>query len=202
MKLTLSALTLAAALAAACSSVRYPQTYMLDLDRGIVTAPAPPAPMGALAIRDFACPDYLCDGRIVYRPTRTEVGHYEYHRWATTLRRTITDSVADRLRARRLFASVDSSQNAPGARYTLSGAIERLEEVDDGSNVQALVVLSAQLVDVRSHTTVWRHSERTSEPVLTHDVAGVVDSLSTATRRAIDALVDSLASQAAPSETP
>ncbi len=201
MRLPFTLTTLLALLAVGCGSVRYPRTYVLDLDRGIVTTPSRPAPLGALAIRDFTCPDYLCDGRIVYRPTRTEVGHYEYHRWATTLRRTMTDAVAVRIRARSLFSAVDASQNAVGAPYVLTGAIERLEEVDDGRDVQAIVSVSAQVVDARSRSIVWRRSETASEPVVTRDVPGVVDSLSTASRRAIDALVDSLESQTAVSAT-
>jgi ABC-type uncharacterized transport system auxiliary subunit len=193
----LTLITLLAVSAVGCGSVRYPRTYVLDLDGGIAAAPTRPASLGALAIRDFACPDYLCDGRIVYRPTRTEVGYYEYHRWAMTLRRMITDSVAGRIRAGGAFAAVEPSQRAAGATYTLTGAIEQLEEVDDGRDVQAIVTLSAELVDMRAHTTVWQHSEIASEPVKTRDVAGVVNSLSAATRRAIDALVTSLESHVA-----
>jgi ABC-type uncharacterized transport system auxiliary subunit len=199
---SLATLILLAVFAVGCGSVRYPRTYVLDLDRGIVAAPTRPASLGALAIRDFACPDYLCDGRIVYRPTRTEVGHYEYHRWAMTLRRMITDSVAGRIRAAGAFRAVEPSQYAAGAAYTLTGVIERLEEVDDGREVQAIVTLSAELVDMRAHTTVWRHSESASEPVKARDVAGVVNSLSAATRRAIDALVTSLESHVALDTTP
>ena len=44
---------------------------------------------------------------------------------------------------------------------------------------------------------MWRHSEIASEPVIKRDVAGVVSSLSVATRRAIDALVTSLESDVA-----
>jgi ABC-type uncharacterized transport system auxiliary subunit len=188
-------MTLVAVFAAGCASVRYPTTYTLDL-AGAAAAPARPAARGALAVRDFSCPDYLCDGRIVYRPTRTEVGYYEYHRWAMTLRRMITDSIAGRIRSRGVFESVDPAQHGADVQYMLTGAIERLEEVDDGRDVQAVVQLSAQLVDTRAQKTVWRHSEIASEPVSKRDVSDVVDSLSTATRRAIDALITSLESDA------
>jgi ABC-type uncharacterized transport system auxiliary subunit len=193
MRLLLPSIALAAVFAAGCGSVRYPKTYTLDLT-GAAAAPARLPARGALAVRDFSCPDYLCDGRIVYRPTRTEVGYYEYDRWAMTLRRMITDSIAGRIRTGGAFASVESAKTAADVIYTLSGAIDRLEEVDDGRDVQAVVQLSAQLVDTRVQKTVWRGSETASEPVKARDVAGVVDSLSAATRRAIDALVASLES--------
>jgi ABC-type uncharacterized transport system auxiliary subunit len=196
MKLLLPSMTLVAVFAAGCGSVRYPRTYTLDLG-GAAVAPAPRPPLGVLAVRDFTCPDYLSDGRIVYRPTGTEVGYYEYHRWAMTLRRMITDSIADDIRNRGAFGSVESAKNGAGVTYVLTGAIERLEEVDDGRNVQAIVQLSAQVVDTRAQKTVWRHSETASERVIKRDVAGVVDSLSTATRRAVDALIASLESNLA-----
>ncbi len=194
---SLATLMLLAVFAVGCGSVRYPRIYMLDLDGRVPAASARPASLGALAVGDFACPDYLCDGRIMYRPTRTEVGYYQYHRWATPPRRMITDSIADRIRARGAFIAVEPLQHAVGATYVLTGRIERLEEVDDGREVQAVVEISAQLVDTRAQQTVWRHSEIASEPVMKRDVPGVVSSLSVATLRAIDALVTSLESDVA-----
>jgi ABC-type uncharacterized transport system auxiliary subunit len=191
MKLLLPSMMLIAVFAVGCGAVRYPRTYTLDL-AGATAAPARPPALGALAVRDFSCPDYLSDGRIVYRPTRTEVGYYEYHRWAMTLPRMITDSIVGRMRTRSVFGSVESAKNAAGVTYVLTGAIERLEEVDDGRDVQVVVQISAHLVDTRAQKTVWHHSEIASEPVITRDVSGVVDSLSAATRRAIDALIASL----------
>jgi ABC-type uncharacterized transport system auxiliary subunit len=197
LKHRLGLMTLLAVFAIACGGVRYPRTYVLDLQPRQVAAPVRSATLGTVAVRDFACPDYLCDGRIVYRPSTTEVGYYEYHRWATTLRRMITDSVAGRIRTDGVFTTVDALPKAADAAYVLTGGIDRLEEVDDGASVHAVVELSAQLVDTRARQTVWRHSETASEPVMKRDVPGVVISLSAATRRAIDALVASLESQMA-----
>jgi ABC-type uncharacterized transport system auxiliary subunit len=196
MRFLLPSMTLVAVFAVGCASVRYPTTYTLDLT-GAAAAPPRPAALGGVAVRDFSCPDYLSDGRIVYRPTRTEVGYYEYHRWAMTLRRMVTDSIAGDIRTRGVFGSVDGANNVAAARYVLTGAIERLEEVDDGRDVEAVVQLSAQLVDTRAQKTVWRHSETASEPVIKRDVSSVVGSLSVATRRAIDALMASLESDVA-----
>jgi ABC-type uncharacterized transport system auxiliary subunit len=187
-------MTLVAVFAVGCGPVRYPRTYTLDL-AGPAAAKARPPALGALAVAEFSCPDYLADGRIVYRPTRTEVGYYEYHRWAMTLRRMITDSIAGRIRTGGVLGSVDVAPHAADVRYTLTGSIERFEEVDDGRDVQAVVQLSAQLVDTRGQKkTVWRDTETASEPVVKRDVAGVVGGLSAATRRAIDALIARLES--------
>jgi hypothetical protein len=50
---------------------------------------------------------------------------------------------------------------------------------------------------VRSKAILWSHSETAAAPVVDRNVAGVVASLSTATRTAVDALVASMASRLA-----
>jgi ABC-type uncharacterized transport system auxiliary subunit len=188
-----AAVTLAATvMALGCGSVHYPQVYLLDL--------RPPAPsgestggrMGQLVVREFACPDYLCDGRIVYRPTANEVGFYEYHRWAVSPRQMITESVAGGVRSTALFDNVALRDPGAAVAYLLTGSIERFEEVDDGRGVQAVCVLSAQLLDVRSRKIVWNDSAIAAAPVVDHSVAGVVASLSSATRTAVDVLTASM----------
>src|SRR4029078_12716396 len=60
----------------ACGNARYPTYYTLHL------APSPRGQglqrdIGTLAIEGWGCPDYLCEGRIVYRPTPAEIGFYQ-----------------------------------------------------------------------------------------------------------------------------
>jgi ABC-type uncharacterized transport system auxiliary subunit len=191
----------AALLAAACGSVRYPQIYLLDLRSPAPAAEPASGRLESLLVREFACPDYLCDGRIAYRPRANEIAFYEYHRWAVSPRQMVAESVAGRVRAMALFNSVELRDSSAAAAYRLTGSVERLEEVDDGREVQAVCVLSAQLLDVRSRRIVWSHSETAAAPVLDRSVAGVVVSLSTATRTAVDALVASMGSRlTAPSD--
>jgi ABC-type uncharacterized transport system auxiliary subunit len=186
-----------ALIAGGCVTVRNPRVYMLDMRSPAVAAESAGGSLGQLVVREFACPDYLCEGRIVYRPTANEVGFYEHHRWAASPRQMITESVADRVRTTALFNNVALRDPDVPVAYQLTGSVERLEEVDDGREVQALCVLSAQLLDVRSKTIVWSHSETAAAPVVDRSMAGVVASLSTATRTAVDALVASMASRLA-----
>ena len=116
-----------------CGSVRYPSSYLLNLPtRGHQVAP-PQTVLGPVAVREFRCPEYLCEGRIAYRPSPEEVGFYEYHRWATSPRQAITQSMADALQAESLFKSVSVYERGIEAAYVLTGNIERLEEVDQGA---------------------------------------------------------------------
>ena len=197
MKMRLAAAVVATLVLAGCGSVRYPTSYLLNLPAPAPQAAPPQAPLGPVAVREFRCPDYLCEGRIVYRPTPEEVGFYEYHRWAASPRQAITQSMADALRARSLFKSVAVHERGIEAAYVLTGNIERLEEVDEGRDVRAVCTISAQLLDARTGSVVWNHTASEAVPVQTRNVAGVVVSLSAAARTVIDRLVASVAKELA-----
>ena len=177
---------------AGCGSVRYPTTYVLNFP--------PPAPrvatsngaLGPVAIREFRCPEYLCEGRIVYRSSPEEVGFYEYHRWVMNPRQAITQYLEEGLRAQSLFNSVSLHERGSEAAYLLSGNIERLEEVDQGRDVTAVCTISAQLVDTRTRSVIWSQTASETVPVEKRGIRGVVNSLSAAARTAADRLLKSM----------
>ena len=177
---------------AGCGSVRYPTNYVLNFPPPVPhAAPSNSAP-GAVTIREFRCPEYLCEGRIVYRSSPEEIGFYEYHRWAMDPRHAITQYVEDGLRAQSLFKSVAAQEHGSEAAYLLSGNIERLEELDEGREVRAVCTISAQLLDTRTKSVVWSHTESKTVPVEKRDIAGVVGSLSAAARTVADRLLKSM----------
>jgi ABC-type uncharacterized transport system auxiliary subunit len=171
-----------------CGSVRYPTHYVLNFEPS-VPAPAPARSTGTVAVVELGCPDYLCADRIVYRPTPTEVGFYEYHRWAVSPREMIAHHLADRVRARSLFASVSDGDSRLATDFVLNGTIDRLEEVDEGRRVAAVCALSAQLRDTRTGSIVWRDTITERVAVEQRDVAGLVNGLTTAARNSVDRLV-------------
>lgn len=185
----------AAAMLAGCGAVRYPASYLLDLQPTTPPAQSPRGGLGQLVVREFQCPVYLCDGRIVYRPAPSQVGFYEYHRWAMSPGQMISQSVAASIRARGLFTSVTLRDGATDPAYLLTGVIERLEEVDAGRDVHAVCALSLQLADARTKSIIWTGSESATVTVVERDVAGVVRSLTTATRSVVGALVASMEKQ-------
>ena len=188
------AVTLMGALVlAGCGSVRYPTTYVLNLPPAPV--PQPPLSKSALSpltVREFGCPEYLCEGRIVYRSSPEEVGFYEYHRWAMNPRQAITQYMVEGLRAQSLFRSVTVHERGSDAAYVLSGNIGRLEEVDQGRDVHVVCVISAQLIDARTRSVVWSHTASETVQVEKRDIRGVVSSLSAAARTAADRLLESM----------
>jgi ABC-type uncharacterized transport system auxiliary subunit len=177
---------------AGCGRVRYPTSYVLNFPPPVPqAAPSNGAP-GSVAIREFRCPEYLCEGRIVYRPSPEEVAFYEYHRWAMDPRQAITQYLEDGLRAQSLFQSVTVHERGSEAAYVLSGNIERLEEVDQGRDVRAVCTISAQLLDTRTRSVVWSHTATETVPVEKRNIGGVVSSLSAAARTAADRLLRSM----------
>lgn len=188
---------LAALLGSGCGSVRYPATYVLSFPPPLET-PAEQGRHGALAVRPFTCTDYLCDGRIVYRPSPEQVGFYEYHRWAADPRQMISRFVVNAAYAKRVFTHVGLDLGGSRPEYVLSGHIEELEEVDRGRDVEAVCTISARLVDGRTGSVVWSGRTSSRIPVTERNVEGVVRSLSQAAHQTIERLVTSMTKELPP----
>ena len=188
----LTIVLMGACLLSGCGSVRYPATYVLNLPPPAPRSAPPNAALGPVAIREFRCPEYLCEGRIVYRPGPEEVAFYEFHRWAMDPRAAIAQYLEDGLRAQSLFQSVTVHERGSETAYVLSGNIERLEEVDEGRNVHAICTITAQLLDTRTRSVVWSHTASETVPVEKRDVSGIVSSLSAAARTVADRLLQSM----------
>jgi cholesterol transport system auxiliary component len=180
---------------AGCGKVRYPTSYVLDFPPPAPRPAASNSSLGPVTIREFRCPEYLCEGRIVYRPTSEQVGFYEFHRWAMNPRQSIAQYLQDGLRAQSLFKSVAVYDHFSEAEYVLTGTLERLEEVDQGRDVRAVCTISAQLLDTRTRAVVWSHRASETVPVENRDMGGVVSSLSAAARTAADQLIRSIAEE-------
>jgi ABC-type uncharacterized transport system auxiliary subunit len=177
---------------AGCGSVRYPANYILNFPPPVIQAAPPNGALSPVAVREFGCPEYLCEGRIVYRSSPEGVGFYEYHRWAMNPRQAITQYVVKGLQAQSLFKSVAVHERGSEAAYALSGNIERLEEVDQGRDVRVVCTISAQLLDTRTRSVVWSHTASETVQVEKRDIRGVVSSLSAAARTAADRLLNSM----------
>ena len=175
--------------------ILYPHYYALDI------APAPrPAVSDSrlpatLAVRRFETPPYLRQGRIVYRQGLAEIGFYDYHRWAVDPAVTVTAAVMDSLRSSRFFSFVKPYDGQSQQDYLMSGRIERLEEIDGSGSVRVEAKLSAELVDLRTGTTMWAGDADETLGVETHNVNSVVVEMSQAVQKSIDRLVASLEQQ-------
>src|SRR5271165_1833012 len=175
--------------------VRYPNYYTLA-----VAPTKQPASSGAhqsatLAVRRFDTPAYLRQGRIVYREAPEQIGFYEYHRWASDPGVVVTTGVIDSLRSANLFSVVEPYAGQEHPDYLLSGRLERLDEVDYNGSVQVEVKLSAQLVNLRTGTSVWAGAVTQTSEVSTRHMSAVVAAMSHTVQGSIDELVANLAKQ-------
>jgi ABC-type uncharacterized transport system auxiliary subunit len=172
----------------ACGSARYPAYYTLHFEPSTQARPSDSG-MGTLAIKELRCPDYLCEGRIVYRSTSPEIGFYQYHRWAASPRTMIAQYLAERVRARSLFVSVSDDESRMATDFVLSGTLERLEEMDEARQVFAVCTISAQLFASGTGALAWSGTATERVPVQQRDMAGVVNGLAAAVRATVDRLV-------------
>jgi len=180
---------LAALLAPGCGKVRFPNYYTLAVAPTLTPAANPGRTLGSLAVRDFETPAYLRQGRIVYRESPTEVGFYEYHRWITNPGTTVTTAIVDTLRSSALFSQVEPDASHSKPDFLLRGQLERLDEIDYGGAVRVEVKLSAQLVNLRTASTVWSEDEAETARVEKAAVNSVVAEMSDAVQKCIDRLL-------------
>jgi ABC-type uncharacterized transport system auxiliary subunit len=176
-------------LLAGCGSVRGPATQYYKLE--IPPAPTPPGPseQASLRIEPFRGSGFLRQDRIVYRPSPVEVGFYEYHRWAEAPTDTVTKALADQLKKRRLFQSVEVSDAGDKADYILRGSIDRLQEVDYAGHVRVQVSISAALEDSVQQQVIWSSAASSECAVAKGDVQAVVSAMSQASQQSILHLV-------------
>jgi ABC-type uncharacterized transport system auxiliary subunit len=181
-------LAVSTALVGCAGKIKYPSYYTLNL-------PAPPDPPAAegvrasLAIREFRSPAYLRKGAIVYKPSPEQICFYNYHLWAFDPRDFVTNAVADRLRASGTFAQVKLYDGRPDSDYTLSGRLERLEEVDYEGGVKVEIAISAQMTRLATGETVWRNDVTETGTVAQRNVPSVVSEMNRTMKRTIEKLL-------------
>ena len=174
-----------------CAKIRYPNYYVLNVP--VLSSPGSGAApsWGSVAVRQFSAPGFLREGPIVYRESPNQLGFYEYERWALDPRRAVTSAMVRSMRSRGGFRSVDV-YNGTTSDYMLTGTIDHLEEVDDGTAVWVEVALSAQLNSLRTGDVLWQGNSMKKVRVDDRSVAGVVTEMSHELGNSVDALVSSM----------
>ncbi len=178
--------------ALACGGGKIPSTHYYKLDLPAAPAPRPSTAQESLAVRAVTAADPFTQDRIVYRPSRQEVGFYEYHRWAADPRESVQSALLGKLKASGLFKNVAGYDGRLKADYILQTRIERLEEVDFESGVKVYVELAAELVDADTGRVAWTGGGQGSGTVTSPDVKEVVAEMSKATAASLDQIVEGL----------
>jgi ABC-type uncharacterized transport system auxiliary subunit len=147
------------------------------------TVEAPPAPELStsvypitILIGRIGSPEILQDEAIAYRSGPNEIGTYDYHHWAEPPVRMVKVALVRRLRASGKYQSVAELGSSAQGDYVLQGRLYDFEEVDTGG-IAALVSMEFELVDRRTHKTVWTHFYSRTVPVQGKEISDVVAGL-------------------------
>jgi len=183
----LAAIAVLALIALGACGGKIPPTHFYALD---LSVPATPRPANTLdhsvLVMPMRAADRLTQDRIIYRPSREEVGYYEYHRWADEPRSSVTAALVEKLREKGTFNRVAMFDGRTKADYILRGRVSRLEEVDFEEGVKVYAAIELELIDGKDASVAWSGTGEASSPVETAEMRDVVGRMSEAMKRSID----------------
>ncbi|HEX4770827.1 MAG TPA: ABC-type transport auxiliary lipoprotein family protein [Bryobacteraceae bacterium] len=181
-----------ASLAACGGKIKYPNYYVLNFRTPIPTASQTKPLPGSVAVREFRAPAFLRGGAIVYRKSGEQLDFYHYHRWAADPRSAVTTAVVQSMEAHGIFQSVHLYDGRETSEYLVTGALDHLEEVDQGHDVLVEAAISARLVDLKTGEVLWTDSVSETTKVENHAMPDVVIGMSRAAETAVSRLVSSM----------
>jgi ABC-type uncharacterized transport system auxiliary subunit len=188
-----SGLSLALFALSSCGAARPSMFYQLDIPESSAPASAPRFNTDLLVGR-LVAPHLYRDDRIVYRHGSTQLGAYEYHRWAEPPADTMEALLVRALRSSGNYRSVQSLRSNARGDYILRGRLHELNEINGGaSDVAARVSFEVELYSQKSGTVVWSKNYSNDESVNGKKVPDVVDALNKNLQRGIDSVVAGLA---------
>lgn len=174
---TLAAVTGVAALATlmACGgSVRPPKYYALEIP-GQSAQAANPIPADLLVGR-VAAPALLRDNRIVYRTGSTQLGVYDYHRWAEFPSAMLEAIILRKLRGSGEFRSVQAYKSSQQGDLVVRGRLHDLSEIS-GSGLAARLTLELELFDLKDGKVLFSTYYSKDEPANGREVGDVVEAM-------------------------
>lgn len=131
------------------------------------------------------------DNRLVYATSNTELGTYEYQRWAQPPAQMIQGLLLRELRASGKYRVVESMGSRSRGNFILRGNLYDLKEVP-GPALAARVTLDMDLRDVATGAIVWTHHYTHDQPVANKDVPAVVTALNQNVQQGIAEITSSL----------
>jgi cholesterol transport system auxiliary component len=189
--LTIGLMTALVSLAGCAGKIRYPSYYVLNLPTALPATRSAPI-LGSVAVREFDAPRFLREGPIAYRPSPEQLDFYDYHRWAEDPRRVVTAAMVRRMQSRGLFQSVDMFDGRGFPECLLTGTIDHLEEVDQGTNVSIEVTLSARLIQLRTGEVLWQDTSSKTAKLDQRSIPGIVAEMSQDLGSTVERLVSSM----------
>ena len=174
---------------AGCGGARPSKYYTLQVPAGSA-APLNTYPVDLLVGR-ITAPHLYRDDRIVYRTGSTQMGTYEYHRWAEPPTEMLEAMLVRLLRSSGKYRSVQHLRSNARGNFILRGRLHNFEEVA-GGGLAGRVVMEIELYNQETGATAWSHFYSRDEPVNGNDVPAVVEALNRNVQRGLELLAAGL----------
>jgi len=174
-----------------CGAARPSKYYQLTLPSDVAAVQTgDPAPV-TLLVGDLMASHLYRDDRIVYSNGGTQMGTYEYQRWAEPPTEMVEGILLRELRASGRYNAVYTHRSNVNGDFLLRGRLYDFKEVSGGSIV-ARVTFELEMRDLKNGATVWNHYYTRDEAVDGKDVPAVVAALDKNVQRGVKEVVASL----------
>ncbi|MGH9676136.1 MAG: ABC-type transport auxiliary lipoprotein family protein [Candidatus Acidiferrum sp.] len=174
-------------IAGGCGAARPNKYYQLTVPGDSAAASANSTNGFTLVIGPMVATHLYKEDHIVYSTGGTELGTYEYQRWAEPPAEMIGEVVLRELRTSGHYKSVYTQRSDIHGDYLLRGRLYDFKEISSGSIV-ARVTAEWELKDLKTGATVWTHYYTHDEPVVSKDVPAVVAALDRNVQRGVEEL--------------
>ena len=166
---------LVAGISAGCGATRPNQYFELSVAPPAPSAQATPLPITIVVGRVVTSHLYH-DDRIVFGTGSTELGVYEYYRWAQMPADMIQDALVSSLRATGQYRSVTRIGSSARGEFVLRSRLISFCEVDKSPTI-ARFEIEAELFESKSGNTVWTGSYSHDQPAEGKSMAVIVEAL-------------------------
>lgn len=173
-----------------CGAARPSKYYQLTVPTPINSDTASQTYAITLLIAPVTASHLYRGDRVVYS-TGSEMGTYEYQRWAEPPTEMLEEMLIRRLRESGRYRAVYAQGSSARGDYLIRGHLYDFKEVSS-ANVLARVSVELELRDLKTGATVWTHFYTHDEPVAHKDVSAVVAALDLNVQRGIGEFTASL----------
>lgn len=152
-----------------------------------------PAPQSAdkleatLSVARFSTAPGFNATEMYYGDDQVELAAYNYHRWLVVPGEMIGDFLTRDLAATKHFTAVFSYRDGVSGRFRLQGSVCRFQELDRAAGAEALLEVSATLLDNRQSSVdsrvMFQRWYRATEPMAKKDARSLAEAMSRAAAR-------------------
>ena len=173
-----------------CGAARSSKYYELTIPSLANSPPAAQLYTITLLIAPITASHLYRGDRVVYA-TGSEMGTYEYQRWAEPPTEMMEAMLLRELRASGRYRGVHAQTSSASGDYLIRGHLYDFKEVS-GSTLLARVTVELELRELRTGTTVWAHFYTHDEPVARKDISEVISALDRNVQQGVNEFAASL----------